>query len=346
MRPIVTAILTLALAAAAAGGVVMTLDARLEGDVTFAEGAVTVGGKTVPWAQVIDVVHEPAVRTIPPPGAVYTVGGEIWRGEVLRLAGGRLAARFPLFGEREVSQKSVTAIEFAPGAPSLGPIVHENLMTAPGTLYREGAEPLPGTLLWIDHDRLAVDSPLGAVTLDRDGCLAFAFNREGLNLLNQAGRDTVGLVDGTVLVGKVSVGDGVVRLEHATFGEVEIDAALVRHVARHDPRVRRLPGCDLLRAPSTCEMTLPTGRGRAATFVARLRPLPGAHGDARVCIAVGETVLLERAFGPRDDAVTLRRDVPAGGDLRITVDRGERLGFPCGVRIEDAMCITAEADGK
>ena len=115
MRPIVTAILTFTLAAApAAGGVVQTLDARLEGDVAFAGGTVTVGDKTVPWAQVIDVVHESAVRTIPPPGAVRTVAGEVWRGEVLRLAAGRLTARLALLGEREVALDRVAAVEFAP----------------------------------------------------------------------------------------------------------------------------------------------------------------------------------------------------------------------------------------
>ncbi len=344
MRSTLTAILTLALAAApAAGGVVQTLGERLEGDVAFARGAVTVAGRSVPWAQVIGVVHESPIRTIPPAEAVRTVGGEVWRGEVLRLSAGRLTARFALFGEREVLQKSVTAIEFARGAPSLGPIVHENLMKAPGTLYREGAEPLPGTLLWIDRRRLAIDSPLGAVTLDRDGCLAFAFNREGLNVLNQAGRDTVSLVDGTVLVGKVSVGDGVVRLKHAVFGEVEVDAALVRRLARHDPRVRRLACSGVWRPSSMVEVGLPREPGRPATFVARLTPLPGARGDARVRLAVGETVLLERAFRPGDEAVTVRRDIPPAGDLRITVDRGRRLGFPCGVRVEDAMCIVGEA---
>ncbi|MFO8015202.1 MAG: hypothetical protein R6X20_18105 [Phycisphaerae bacterium] len=347
MRPTLTAILALALAASpAAAGVVRTVEARLEGNVAFADGAVRVAGKAVPWTDVVYVIGDPEVRTVGPPEAVLTVDDQVWRGEVLRLSADRLTVHLPLFGEREVPLDRIAVIQFTPppGSPSLV-LVAAPRPPSPGTLLRHEGEPLPGTLLWIDGRRLALDSPLGAVTLDRDGCLAYVFRRDGGKAAAEDGKDRLTLVNGTVLLGKATVGDGAVRLAHKAFGRVEIDGDLVRRLARHDPRVRRLEFGGV-RAPFRREIAVPREPGRPAEFVARLGPLPGARGDARVRLAVGDTVLLEREVGPDDDPVAVREPLPPQGKLSVTVAYGKRIGFPCGVRVEDAMCIVAEPDAR
>jgi hypothetical protein len=345
MQPILAAILALALAAApAAAGVVQTLGERLEGEVTFADGAVEVAGRSVPWAHVIDVVHDSPIRTIPPPGAVRTVGGEVWRGEVLRLAAGRLTVSLALLGEREVTLDRVAAVEFAP--PPENGTAAPRARAGPGTLLRQEGEPLPGTLLWIDAGRLAIDSPLGAVTLDRDGCLAYVFHRDG-GAAAEGGKDRLTLVNGTILAGTASPGDGVVHVEHAAFGKVEVDASLVRRLERHDPRVRRLAWDGPMHAPCNREVDLVRQAGRAATLVARLTPLAGARGEARVWLAAAGAVLDEFVVRPESAAVPLRLELPPDArHVAVEVNFGRRIGFPCGVRVEDAMCITAGADAR
>ena len=367
---VATALVAFTVSAAHSAGVVRTFDDRLEGHVVFRDGSVEVGGKAVPWAAIVYAMPDGHVRTLGDPGAVRLVGGEVWRGDVLRLSAGKLTVRSRLSGERQIDTARVTAIEFAHGAPKADG-------ARPATLYREDGEPIPGSLLWIDPSRLAIDSPLGVLTLSRRRLLCYVFDRADAGPAKAGAPDEVGLVDGTVLRGRATPAQGSLRLEHATLGALTLDARMIRYLRRHNARAVDLatlapasvtsaalagetpqgrpvevvfngqakrPGATCLaavhvRPKSVVRYRLPQDAGGSLKLSGLLGPLEGAGGDVRIRIAAGDRVLLDQEFAPDADDVPLRLSVPAGGELVFDVDFGKRIGFPAGVRLEDPLLV-------
>ncbi len=360
------ALVALTVSTALSAGVVRTLDARLEGDVNFADGRIDVGGKSVPWDAVLYIMPDGRVRTLGAPGAVRLVGGQVWRADILRLSAGRLTIRSRLWGRREIDAAGVAAIEFARGAPKADG-------AKPATLYREDGEPIPGSLLWIDPSRLAIDSPLGVLTLSREGLLCYVFDRAGAGGANTGTGDDVGLVDGTVLRGRATPKAGHLVLEHPIHGNLNLPAEIVRYVRRpvdgvshlaalaptsavstgvFGPQaapaisVRRLaetPQADALVTltvrPKT-ELCYEVAPGEGRWLVARLRPVAKARGEVRVWIAAGGAVLDEVVLTPDAAPVPLHLELPPEArDLTVEVDFGRRIGFPCGAVFEDPLLI-------
>jgi hypothetical protein len=380
---VLAAILTAAVAAAAAaplaGGVVMTLDGRLEGPVALADGAVRVAGRGVAWADVVYVIPSASARTRSAAGAVHLAGGEVWRGDILTMTGGRLSVRPSIGPVRTLPAEAVLAIDF--GGAGAGDAAAPP--AGSGLLVRTGGEPLPGTLLWIDETRLAVDSPLGVVAVPRATAARYVFARPSPPRPPAAdGADEVALVDGSLLRGRAAPRAGRLVLEHAAHGTLDLPAPAVRYVRRHvagavdlaaaapasaattgvfGPRaepavsVRRLaepPGTGTdalatLRIEPKTTVTYAVAPGPGRRLVGRLRPLEGARGDVQVWIAAGGAVLDEVTLEPGSAPVPLALDLPPDArDLTVEVDFGRRLGFPCGVRIEDALYIAGEADKR
>ena len=372
------ALVALTVSTALSAGVVRTLDARLEGDVVFADGRIEVGNKSVPWDAVVYIMPDGRARTLGTPGAVRLVGGQVWRADILRLSAGRLTIRSRLWGRREIDAAGVTAIEFARGAPKADG-------AKPATLYREDGEPIPGSLLWIDPSRLAIDSPLGVLTLSRKGLLCYVFGPAAARPADAPAADEVGLVDGTVLRGRAKPAQGGVSLQHATLGTLTLGAKMIRYIRRHNaPAVdlaevwtRSAPaaasasitshgltgrtpqgrpvevihagdeqrgGATYLtavrvRPKSVVRYRLPQAAGGSVKLTGRMGPVEGARGDVRIRIAAGDRVLLEKEFAPDAGEVALRLDVPAGSELVFDVDFGRRIGFPAGICLKDPLLI-------
>ncbi len=362
------ALVALTVSTALSAGVVRTLDARIEGDVNFADGRIKVGDKSLPWDAVLYVMPDGRARTLGTPGAVRLVGGQVWRADILRLSAGRLTIRSRLWGRREIDAAGVTAIEFARGAPKAGG-------AKPATLYREDGEPIPGSLLWIDPSRLAIDSPLGVLTLSRKGLLCYVFGPAAARPADAPAPDEVGLVDGTVLRGRAMAKAGHLVLEHPIHGNLNLPAETVRYVRRpvdgasdlaalaptsavstgvFGPQaapavsVRRLaetPQADadalltLTVRPKT-ELRYEVAPGEGRWLVARLRPVADARGEVRVWIAAGDAVLDEAVLTPDAAPVPLYLELPPEArDLTVEVDFGRRIGFPCGAVFEDPLLI-------
>ena len=375
-------IMSLSLAVAAAGpaaaGVVQTLDARLEGDVTFADGRLEVAGKAAPWDTVIYAMPQAAARTLSAAGAVCLAGGEVWRAEILSLSNKRLAVRSALLGAREIDIGLVAQLEFAaPRAGSPAP-AEDAQHPAAGTLYREKGEPVPGTLLWIDAARLALDSPLGVLTLAREGLVRYSF--PGAARAAPAGdTDRVGLVDGSVLLAAARPVAGGVRIEHPILGTMKLGAGLIRYVRRGDPRVSDLVAgvprtvatsgvfekaaaaslilvsyqgdfgaertrhlaAERLTPKTTIKYDLRPETGKRRRLTGRASPIEGARGDAVLKISAGGKTVFEQTFAPGAATVLLAIDLPEAKDLRLEVDFGPRIAYPCGVLLEDPLLITA-----
>jgi len=366
-----SSILALAAPLSAHAGVVQTLDGRLEGDVTFADGRLDVGGKAAPWDAVVYAMPRGRARSVSGSGAVRLVSGEVWQADIVSVTAKRLAVRLALFGKRELDLGQVTGLDFVPG---LGRT--DGLQA--GALFREKGEPVPGTLLWVDETRLALDSSLGVLTVPRDGVLRYLFAAPSAKAPD-AGTDEVGLVDGSILRGKAQPAPGGLKLEHPVLGSVSIDGAMIRFVARRGGRAVDLvsvrpesvaapgllgatapeptvgycrtgdeaQGCgDCLAAitiqPKTVvRYKLETVAPKGGQFVARVVPVEGAKSSVRVKVAAGGKTLLERDVAPGAEALAVKVDVPAGGTLDFEVDYGPQLLFPCGVRFEDPMLILA-----
>lgn len=364
---VVVATALLVASAAHAAGVVRTLDDRLEGHVVFRDGRIEVDGKPVPWPALVYAMPDGHVRTLGAPGAVRLAGGEVWRGDVLSLSAAKLTLRSRLWGERRIDAARVTAVEFVHGAPAPD-------ASKPGTLYREDGEPIPGSLLWIGPSRLAIDSPLGVLTLARKGLIGYVFDRTAAGRTDARAADEVGLVDGTVLQGRAMAKAGHLVLEHPIHGNLKLPAEIVRYVRRpvdgasdlaalaptsavstgvFGPQaapaisIRRLaetPQADALVTvtvrPKT-ELRYEVAPGEGRWLVARLRPVADARGEVRVWIAAGDAVLDEVVLTPDAAPVPLHLELPPEArDLTVEVDFGRRIGFPCGVRIEDPLLIS------
>ncbi|MBE3099528.1 MAG: hypothetical protein IMZ44_20615 [Planctomycetes bacterium] len=351
-----------------AAGIVQTADARLEGDMAWADGCVVVSGKAVPWDSVVYVLPLGQAAAPAGAGAVRWADGEVWRADIARLSGGKLSVRSALLGTQEIEARQVAAVEFVPGAAAPGG-------AAAGALYRDKGEPIPGTLLWIDETRLAIDSPLGVLTLPREGALGYVFPAGPKSAAG--GPDEVGLADGSILRGTLRPTAKGLDLRHTVLGTVNIDAAQVRFVTRYGARATDLTrlapasvtatgllGKMPAEAAVTCRRAGDAGwaggralavmtlqpktvvafklpqAGAGARLVARIAPADGARGDVHVRIAAGGTVVFEEDLAPGAKPMPVVADLPQAARLTIEVDFGRRLGFPCGACIEDPLLIS------
>lgn len=351
---------------------VQTLGGRLEGKVHLRAGSCEIGGKTAAWNDLLYVIMDHSTRSIRPPQAVRLASGEVWLADVVALSARKLKARSVLFGEREIDAGTVRSLDFLSdlAAPAPG--------DKPGTLYREKGEPIPGALLWIDDQRLAIDSPLGVLTLPREGTARYLF-QTGPAVAPPAKDEEIGLVDGTVLRGKAAPVQDALEVEHAVLGKLTIPAAAVRSVLRHVPAaaylaelpMQSVDAVPLVASPALPETLeyptrgdsrawpgplaclrgiciqpktvvkyrLPKAAGPTATLFATLGPVDEARGDVKVRIASGDKALVERDLSPAAKPEALSLPVPSGGELTIEVDFGPRIAFPCGVVLGDPLVV-------
>lgn len=358
-------------AAAAQADVVQTLQGRLEGPARFANGQLEVAGKPVPWDSLLYAIKEQEGRSIRSPQAIRLASGEVWLVHLVGLSAKKLKVQLPLFGERELDVAVARSLDFLPdlAPPGAG--------DRPNTLYREKSEPIPGPLLWIDEQRLAIDSPLGVLTLQREGTSRYLL--PSVKPPAPTKEDELSLVDGSTLRGTAKPAKDGVELEHAILGRVVVpDRALrsvlrrpssaayltelapqsvsavplivnavppeaVEYVERGQPlawpgKLRCLRGLRM-EPKSSIRYQLPKLAGPTLALRATLGPIEGARGDVRVRIASGGKTLLEKELGPAAAEEVVSLNLPAGADLAIEADFGKRILFPCGILVSDPHVV-------
>lgn len=348
--------------------VVQTLDGRLTGRAALRPEGVVLGERTVAAAELLFVNFDRKGRTFRRPNTVRLTNGEVWRCDILSLTADKLKVRSPFFGTREVRKADVRALEFQARLPSEAHL-------ATNTLYRTSGEPLPGSLLWISPTQIAVDSPLGALAMDRKGATRFLLAGRRLRR-GRNGEGEVVLVDGTVLRGRLGLAADVVRLTHDALGELALPVEAVLSFLRHGPNViylaelpfeakarsllgeggqvrtvdRHLPGqgagaAGFLRSlaiqPATAlTVRLPDGPGRRV-LRACAAPVPGARGAAILRVRQGERLLFEKSVpASQARAVPLSVELPAGDQVTIDVSFDRRVRLPCGVVLADPHVVT------
>jgi hypothetical protein len=158
---------------------------------------------------------------------VYLANGEVWCAQIHELRAGTVSVEADLWGTTPLALEQVRGFEFLRRAVP-------GRQYEPETLYRESGEPIPGALLWLDREHIAVSSPLGVLKLKRAGAVGYWFRRAPVHPaeLQKKGTDEIRLVDGSVLQGTVAFGAQGVHLKHPLVGDVTIPSAAWRSVTR------------------------------------------------------------------------------------------------------------------
>ncbi len=356
-------------------GRVVTLDGTLSGEMSISGGQLKIARHAVDFGQVL-LLETDAALTQSEPYVVHFKDGQQWPVRIDRLVGKKLHLRSSVIGECDVEVALVRAIDFVanggdvPKAASTaatpgGPI---------GVLSLDGAEPLPGSILWIDADRIAMQSPLGIIAIPRGRARRFLFSisDEGKSPgpIDQSaappsppgtGDDDLYLRDGGIYRGKISIVAAGVELEAAMFNRISIPQGAIRGIVRdrahvhfidelpHQLVIRDLSGADkpgeLVATASEAPLrqlllapgsalTIPTG---AARFICTIATESGGRGDATLEISAAGKSLWRGTTRPGQEAQAVAIDIPGGADLRIEAKPAGAAHFPCGVVLNDAI---------
>jgi hypothetical protein len=203
-------------------GVVVTAKETFTGTILFGPNIVIVGDKEIPFADVFYLRADPSKGKPLCPNLVRMKSGEVWAGEIVAASSKKVEIRCDWLGVQSLEIDAITFLEFAPNVPTTGE-------TKVQTLYRKLGRPLPGKLMWIEKDAIGLDSPLGSVTVKRDGLVRYAL-ADKPNAFPIAEQDEVGLSDGNVLRGELEL-DGLSRSSHREPGNARTGKVVLRHTA-------------------------------------------------------------------------------------------------------------------
>lgn len=361
-------------AAAAPGraGMILTRDRRIEGPVSLGRGAVILGGTAYRAERLILAVTDWDTQTIPAPHVLHLATGEAWRGAVVRLRGGALVFRSPVFGTRELSTNAVLRMDFVPNA--------DPREIAVGTLFRRAGEAVPGPILWINERAIAIESPLGSLRIPEETALAYAL-RAAPPAAPAASATDVETIDGTILRGAARIEPDKILLQHGLLGAIEIPAAAVRAIRNWGPGYALLadlapaalsvapihdrPLRDAAWAFDVCRIgqagpfrSLRTVRLQAGAEVRYARPAafrgpavlralvapdPASREPVRLSVRVGNRIAGARELAPGQPAAELSAPLPAGEEVTLGVAFGDRALFPASVLIGDAVLLDPQA---
>ena len=171
-----------------------TREGSLEGRLEWNDdGALVLDGEPIMFESVKSIFLDRAPAGSPTQQGIRLRTGEFWLVDLRSLKkDGKFEINSPHFGGRSVDKEVVNSLEFA---PNLDP----SKANRPGILYRTNGRPLPGKLVWLKHDNIALDSPLGIIPMPRKELhryiLPEAVDEPDLSL------DEVGMVDGTIFRG-------------------------------------------------------------------------------------------------------------------------------------------------
>ncbi|MFP6899514.1 MAG: hypothetical protein VCA36_01140, partial [Opitutales bacterium] len=212
------------------------------------------------------------------------------------------------------------------------------------------------------------DCALGIVPLPRTGLVRYILPGAELELEKESG-DEIGLVDGSILRGEIRLENEKVVLEHPILETLSIPWGKLRYLIRAGNETQWLKnlvdrevqssgplgprtGVEHLdfRQVSSSSLSvvrivpqtviryrLPSaGQNNNRVFRAALSPIPGSLGDATVILSVGSREFYRKELSAEDASQYLSLPIPAGQELVVGVEFGERLTYPCGIDLHDA----------
>lgn len=345
-------------------GLALTTTGPQTGSLAVADGKLTSSQKPLATEGVLlainvsDSPEEPAPNTRPP-SAVQLISGEIWPAQIMGLEGKTLAINSPLIGQRKLPLEGIASIEFqytdAPAARE------------PGHLYRTGAEPIPGTLVWIRDKDIAVDCPLGVIPVDRPVVERYVIAKP--KPADPSSTDVVGLVGGGLLRGKASFAGNQIVVTHSILGELKLDWKTVAYLQRNGPGIDWLEDLAMavderdplslpppapqwndgdgethLRAlrimPDTvARFVLKTNAGGKGRLQAEIAAVRGCRTPMKVTILVGDTAIWNQTIAAGSAPVPLSLEFSAAKQLAIKVEFAGPPAFPCGIELRDPLVL-------
>ncbi len=351
-----------------------TRDGHLKGRLQWREdGSMWLSGKPVDLASVKSILLD---RGITKNGqTLHAVGmrsGEFWHATIQTLKDGKLGINYhQLFGTRHVDLSDIASLEFAPGLDS-------SKANRPGVLYRTAARPLPGKLVWVKDNDVAVDSPLGIIPLPRKDLHRYIFPDSAVVL--DPSMDEVALVDGTILRGKIEFLDGKIQMAHPILEKLQIDWKSIRYLVRAGNGISWLEDLERMASESigplgkvnspvepdssrTDSRFLSTMRVSPRTtlryrlvgpnlkaeqreFRAVLSPIPGSRGDSTIILSTSGREFYRQNLSARDKSRTLKLPLPVGDALELRVEFGKRMAYPCGIHLGDAQIAMLHKPGE
>ena len=346
--------------------VVWSQTGRHEGELNWKDGKLHLSEKPIRWEDVRSISRQSQVGRSSPGQAVQFLNGETWQVEILTMTKGKLTLKGETYGQRTVELSSVRSLEFSPSSELV-------VKSRPGILYRSSSRPVPGKLIWIKKEDVAIDCPLGIVPLPRQGLVRYILPGTNAKKIVGAERgDEIGLRDGSILMGQVHVEGEQIILRHPTLEAISVPWENLRYLIRSseeaqwltdldEPDVksfgplgsgigtehldlRRTPASSLSIVRVTPQTVLRYNLESSASksdrrLRAKLAMIPGSTGDALLSFSVGGTEFFSKALSKRDDSIDLNLPLPAGKELAVKVDFGERLAYPCGIELHDAHLV-------
>ena len=359
---VATLIAALGLASAAQAGLVVTQTSRQEGAVVTQPDALQSGNASVKWADVLLAFNDPGPDRPSTNETILFRNGEVWKGKIDKMANDSLQVTVSS-GQRTVAADSLQAIDFMPNLP---PVEGSER----GVMYRMKGKPAPGALLWIDGQRVGLDSPLGAIALDRKDLKRYVFvDAAESKTAPAAGGDEIGLSDGSVLRGEVTPDNEGFLIKHAVLGVLRARPAAWQWVRRHPapvtylaempptavetfplirqnaPAPRVVPRCDAVPyagrieiwPKTTLRYALPGQAGGTVAFRGAVGLVPGSKGAARVRMSADGRSVFEQTLSPiAPSPVVISFEGAAGGALTLEVDFDKEVRLPCIVALDDA----------
>jgi len=369
-----------ALAHAGGGaGIVYVGGTTHRGAITLRDEAVRVDDQPIARSAVDAIVIHRDGRSHTTPHLVTLDDGERWAGTVIDYDQQRLRLTGPLLDDRTLDADRLDRITFVTGRADAAPI-------PPGTLIRTEGEPIPGELMWIDPREVGLDSPLGVVTLPRERVVAYRFPAtadgatgaddatdapDGPNDTadNHGDRpDRLTLTDGSVLHGRLVLGDNAVGLAHPRLGRMVLPQSVVHRIRFGDRPVHWLTADDLsaegvdvfghpldpamrqIEAAGMTAFRIEVGAtvsvrrpghaaSRARTFLAAARVNAPRGVELRLTARLGDERIAGQVLTADDRVHDLRitppAEVPRDAPLTLTVRPGPSFAMPAGLILQD-----------
>ncbi len=337
----------------AASGRAQMLTGRLDGAAQIADGRLLVGGKAVDLADLL--LLETGVRCASDFSGkrLELVNGDVLSADVLGFDKGKLTIKHALFGKIEVAVSNVAQALFMPGP---------TIKAAPGVLVHSGGSKIPGELLWLRDDNIAIKCKLGVVPLPRARVRAYVFARSAPPAT--AG-DTVVLADGSTLSGTLTLSGQNVVLTHGVLGPMKLAVTDVARVTRSVPGVTRLTGLrgeirervGPIRPPAPLVVNSASGATlrmfprtvmryklpkskQTKRFRATLAPVANSRVPMTVRIRTKDK---NWTYTVAADSVGVDIDVELGraAGMDITTDCSGKISYPCGIQWRNAFLVEA-----
>ena len=349
----------------AVDGLIQTVGARIRGKIKIIDGQLTVDKQVFALEHLLTAVCQVNPGPATERHVLQLVNGERWRADILKLENGRLLVTSPLFGQRSVPLPQVASMAFRPDTPAV------DRASRPGTLYRTEGDPIPGKLVWVREKDIAIECILGVVPVPRDKVRRIVLSTA--DPVNMGREDEVGLVNGSVLRGTLSLDEDKLVLEHPVLGSLRWGWQAVKYVRRMPrqatwmeqwkiatleqtgpvaspppPAIVRSTDHRALRAVRMMPRTVagyevPSIGSDHRTLRGVLSPVPGCRADMKVNILVDGKSMWQRQVSAAAEPLLVAIKLPRGSQITVSVDFDGHPAFPCGVDWWDAHVLAEKA---